>query len=106
MAVALARGEGHHAVRVRRGLQRTEAFHVGDVEHVQGGLEADRHPSTVELDRQHGCKKVDLADGVVLLRVPEAQPARAARARRRSFVWEGGERAERAGRWGKSVPII
>lgn len=81
MTIVLAWGEGHHAVGVRRGLQRTEAFHVRDVEHVKGGLEADRHPPTVELDRQHGREEVDLADRVILLRVPEAQSARAGRAR-------------------------
>ena len=89
VTVVLARREGHHAVGVRRGLQRTEAFHVRDVEHVQGGLEANRHPPAVELDGQHGRQEVDLADGVIFLRVPEAQPARAARARSCSRAGRG-----------------
>lgn len=96
MTVVLARREGHHAVGVRRGLQRTETFHVRDVEHVQGRLEADRHPPAVELDRQHRGQEVDLADRVILLRVPEAQPARAARARSFDRVEQGRERIE----WG------
>lgn len=51
MAVFLVRGEGHHAVGVSGRLQRPEALHVGDVEHVEGGIQAHRHALAVELDR-------------------------------------------------------
>lgn len=77
VAVLLARGERHHAVGVGRRLERPEALHVGDVEHVQGVLEAHRHALAVQLDRQHGREEVHLADRVVLLGVPETQPTRA-----------------------------
>lgn len=76
MTVLLVGRQRHHAVRIRGGLQRTEAFHVGDVEHVQGLLEAHRDPPSVELDGEHRRVKVDLADRVVLLRVPQSQSAR------------------------------
>lgn len=77
MTVVLVGGESHHPVGVGRGLQGPQALHVRDVEYVESGLETHRHPLAVELDGQHGREEVDLADRVVLLRVPQTQPTRA-----------------------------
>lgn len=78
VAVLFVGREGHDAVRVGGRLQRPQALHVRDVEHVKGRLEAHRDALAVELDRQDGGEEVDLADRVVLLGVPEAQTTGAA----------------------------
>lgn len=76
MTVFLVGRQRHHPVRIWGGFQRAETFHVGDVEHMQGLLEAHGDPPSVELDGEHRRVKVDLANGVVLLRVPQSQSAR------------------------------
>lgn len=93
VAILLVRREGHHAVGIGGGLQRPEALHVGNVEHVEGVLEAHRHALAVELHRQYGREEVHLADGVVFFGVPQTEPTRAdvpgKAVRGTGWVWGG-----------------